>query len=161
MRHRPLLILPLVLAIAASCGADSTTTTVVDRTTAITTATAEVTGDTGSCGISDEADYVCDVETSDDRASGIAKTDIDCDFTEDGETTVGDCRGPSNLTNDGGAWEGTCEGTTTWSTAEPDHVHSIDCTYIGAGAYAGLRYRMHLEGVDFPWSITGLIESIE
>ena len=144
MRYRSLLIAPLVLAVAASCGADDASTTGAEMTTTL----APVTGDTGPCGLPGDADYICLTDTSDDRVSGIAETNISCEFTEDGDTTVGDCTGPSTLTNDGGVWEGTCAGTTTWSTTEPDHVHSIDCTYIGAGAYVGLRFRERLEGVD-------------
>ena len=158
MRHRSLISVTLVLVVATSCTADDSSPSEVDQTTTTAAVTTEVTGDTGPCGLPGDADYVCQVETSDDRVSGIAETYIVCEFTEDGDVTVGDCAGPSTVTNDGGTWEGTCEGTTTWSTTEPDHVHSIDCTYLGTGAYAGLRFREHLEGVDFPWTITGRIE---
>jgi hypothetical protein len=120
----------------------------------------EVSGSTGTCDLPGDV-YTCETETSDDRVSGIAEIAIHCEFTEDGDTTLGDCSGPAIVTNAGGTWEGTCEGTTTWSTSKPDHVHVFDCTYLGTGDYEGLRYVEHLEGVDFPWPLTGRIEPIE
>jgi hypothetical protein len=159
MRRLPLLLLPLLLVIAASCSSDSTETTATTATTTTST-TVEVTGSTGLCDLPGDV-LTCEVETSDDRVSGIAEIDVSCELTENGETTIGDCSGPATYTNEGGTWEGTCEGTTTWSTSEPAHVHIFDCTYRGTGEYAGLLYREHFEGTDYPWTITGMIEPVQ
>ncbi len=91
----------------------------------------------------------------------VSELTIECELSEDGDTTVGVCEGPITLINDGGTWEGTCEGTTTWTTPEPDHVHVIDCIYLGSEGYDGLRFVQHLEGIDYPWPYTGQIEPVD
>ena len=135
----------------------TTTTTTTVATTTTVSATVEVTGNTGLCDLPSDI-LACETEVSDSRVSGIAESDPNCEFTEDGDTTIGVCPVSATITNDGGTWEGTCEGTTTWSTSEPAQVHDIDCTFLGTETYEGLRYLEHLEGTDFPWSITGRIE---
>lgn len=123
-------------------------------------AVVEVTGSTGTCG--QDGDYtVCDNMTaSDERVVGTARYITDCEMTVDGDTTVATCSFPITITNAGGTWEGTMEGTSTWSTAAPAHVHVMDCTYLGTGAYEGLRFVQHLEGLDYPWAWTGRIEPV-
>jgi hypothetical protein len=161
MTRTALLTLSILLLAVTSCDAESSDTTVASATTAAgNTSTVEVTGSTGTCDLPGEV-LTCQVESSDDRTSGIAEVDVSCDLTEDGDTTLGVCSGPATITNDGGTWEGMCDGTTTWSASAPAHVHDFECTYVGFGAYAGLRYVEHLEGVDYPWTITGLIETVE
>jgi hypothetical protein len=135
-----LIALPLV----ACGGGDSTTV--------------EVTGATGT---ESEPGVFLDGTSSDERLVGRTELTIECDITEDGDTTVADCSGPNIITNDGGTWDGTCEGTSTWTTAEPEHVHDFDCTYLGSGDYDGLRFVQHLEGIDYPWSYTGHIEPVD
>ncbi len=76
---------------------------------------------------------------SDERASGVIEVLADCEFTEDGEATNGVCSGTITLSNDDGTWEGTTEGTTSWTTSDPTHVHDLDATLLGTGAYDGLR----------------------
>jgi len=121
---------------------------------------AEVTGNTGLCDEPGEV-ITCQTEASDERVEGIASIDVSCDLTEDGENTLGECAGPAAITNDGGTWEGICEGTTTWSISEPAHVHDFECVYVGTGAYEGLRYVEYTGGTDYPWPITGRIEPLE
>ncbi len=119
----------------------------------------EVSGSTGvQTGQSGDTDIFDDNSSSDDRLVGVIELTIECESSEDGDTTIAVCTGPVTLVNDEGAWEGTCEGTSTWSTTEPDHVHDFDCTYLGTGDYDGLRFVQHLEGIDYPWPYTGQIE---
>jgi hypothetical protein len=121
----------------------------------------EVTGNTGTCAVTDGLS-ICDNGTyTDQRVSGRAWYSIECDFTEIGETTIGECSGSATRFTDGGTWEGICEGKITWSTSNPDHVHVFDCTYWSTWDYKDLLYIEHLEGIDYPWSITGRIEPIE
>ena len=102
--------------------------------------------------------YLYTNEVSDERVSGEQETTVNCDFVEDGEAVIGDCWGTSVIENDGGTWDGTFTGTTTWSLSEPDHVHVIDSTLIGTGDYDGLRYVTIAEGSDYTWTTTGRIE---
>lgn len=100
-------------------------------------------------------------EFSDPRVSGQATNDPECDFTEDGERTIGTCTVTSTISNDGGTWEGGCTGTTTWTVTEPEHMHDMDCTLVGAGGYAGLRFVFTVTGGDVdPWQMTGQIEPV-
>jgi hypothetical protein len=155
--------LAMVWSLVAACGS---TVTPTSEPTAAPTATpaptapavAEVSGSTGTCG--QDGDYtVCDNGTaSDERVVGTSRYATDCEMTVDGDTTVATCSFPITLTNAGGTWEGTMEGTSTWSVAAPEHVHVFDATYLGTGAYEGLRYVQHVEGLDYPWSFTGRIE---
>ena len=81
--------------------------------------------------------YVFTHVMSDARVSGEQETTANCDFTEDGEAVIGDCWGTLTIENDGGTWDGTWTGTTTFSLSEPDHVHVIDSTLVGTGDYDG------------------------
>jgi len=115
----------------------------------------------GSTGTETEPGVFENGTSSDDRLVGTSELTIECDTSEDGGTTIAECAGPNIITNDGGTWEGTCEGTSTWTTSEPDHVHVFDCTYLGTGDYQGLRFVRHLEGIDYPWPYTGRIEPVD
>ena len=165
MRRLPIVVLPLILVIA-SCSSGSTGTTTSTPVEATTTAEAptttiavvEVSGSTGVPVESDGFDVFENGTSSDDRLVGVYTLEVECDITENGDTTIADCSGPNTLTNDAGTWEGTCEGTSTWTTTEPEHVHIMDCTYLGTGDYAGLRFIQHLEGTSYPWAYTGRIE---
>lgn len=152
MRRLLVVLVALSLAIAVSCSDDSSATTAI---TGI-----EVRGSTGIPVESGGFDVFENGTSSDERLVGTYKLQIECDITEDGDTTTGDCTGPNTLTNDGGTWEGTCEGITTWTTTKPAHVHVFDCTYLGSGDYAGLRFVQHLEGTGYPWAYTGTIEPV-
>lgn len=156
----------IVWAFVAACGSTVVPTaepTVAPTATPTPTAPAvvEVTGSTGTC-VADGEDTVCDNMTaSDERVVGTTRyPDTNCTMTVDGDTTVATCSFPITLTNAGGTWEGTMEGTSTWSVTAPAHVHVMDGTYLGTGAYEGLRFIQHLEGLDFPWSFTGRIEPV-
>lgn len=104
--------------------------------------------------------YTYSLEMSDPRVSGEQVTTADCDYTEQGDTVLGDCQGTVVITNDGGTWDGTFTGTTTWSTTEPEPVYDIDATYLGTGEYAGLRFVAQAEGTDTTCSMTGRIEPV-
>jgi hypothetical protein len=98
-------------------------------------------------------------EFSDPRVNGHTTNDPQCEYTDDGDRTTGICTATSMTTNDGGTWEGVCTGTTTWTVSEPEHMHDIDCTWVGAGGYEGLRFVFNIKGGDGPWEITtGQIE---
>ncbi len=154
----------LVAALAGCAGAAVPTTVLTPapslEATPVPTvpAVVEVTGSTGTCG--QDGDYtVCDnVTSSDERLVGTSRYVTDCPETVDGDTTVAVCSFPITLTNGDGTWEGTVEGTSTWSVASPAHVHVMDATYLGTGAYEGLRFVQHIEGLDYPMSYTGRIE---
>lgn len=166
MRRLPIAVLPLILVVAA-CSSDTTTSTPFETTTtaeAPTMTTIAAVEVSGSTGIPVESDDGFDVfengASSDDRLVGVYTLQVECDIAEDGETTIADCSGPNTLTTDAGTWAGTCEGTSTWTTTEPEHAHVMDCTYLGGGAYAGLRFIQHLEGTSYPWAYTGRIEPV-
>jgi Tfp pilus assembly protein PilW len=108
-----------------------------------------------------DAVYECTMDVTDERLVGVAETVNSCDFTEDGEVTLGECDGTSVITNDDGTWEGTFTGTTTWSDTEPAHVHHIELVFVGTGAYDGLRFVAEMDGTGYPWTVTGQVEPTE
>ena len=108
-----------------------------------------------------DAVYDCTLNLSDERLDSAGETINSCDITLDGETTLGECRGTTLLTNDGGTWEGTFSGTTTWSINNPAHVHDMDFVFVGTGEYEGLQFVATMEGTDWPWNVTGQIEPID
>jgi hypothetical protein len=100
-------------------------------------------------------------EFSDPRVSGEATNDPHCVFSEDGERTTGTCTVTSTISNVGGAWDGGCTRTTTWTVSDPEHLRDMDCTLLGAGGYAGLRFVCTLMGGDVdPWQMTGQIDPV-
>jgi hypothetical protein len=105
--------------------------------------------------------WSCGFDLSDERLAGEIETIISCDFTVDGETTLGQCSGTSAIHNEAGAWGGVFSGTTTWSDSAPAHVHEIHQVYLGTCDYEGLRFEGTFSGADFPWTVTGRIESID
>ncbi len=107
-----------------------------------------------------ETNYIqeCSTTSSDERFSGDTYNVVTCDFSVDGEATVGTCWGTVTIHNERGAWGGSFSGTTSWSDAAPAHLHVIDLDYLGAGDYEGLRFKGVITGTDFPWTITGTIE---
>ena len=102
-----------------------------------------------------------DVQMSDERASGVLEALVDCELTQEGEATTGVCSGTVTISNDGGTWQGTVEGTTSWTTSEPVHVHALDSTFLGTGGYDGLRMVFHAAGYSTPWTLTGRIEPVD
>jgi hypothetical protein len=101
-------------------------------------------------------------DLTDDRVNGDFEHVMDIDLTVDGDRTTGEIRVTNmTITNDGGTWEGTGQGTTTWTTTEPGHFHNIDYTLVGTGDYEGLQFTYHTEGIDYPWELTGTIEPVE
>lgn len=168
MRRLSILLLPLVLVVVASCSNEtSDTTTTAAPTVQVTgqedcivesdgTWSGPALEESGLPG-SSQRDYVlaCTDTASDPRVEGDWTVTADCDFTVNGDETVGECSGTSVGTNEGGTWEGTFAGTTTWTTTSPAHVHVIEHTAIGSGDYDGLTYVSTIEGSDFPWTMTG------
>lgn len=71
---------------------------------------------------------------SDERVAGDYEYVADIDFQEDGDACVGYFTGTETMTNDGGTWEGTVEGTMTWDgpADTADTVYDIDRTMLGA-----------------------------
>ena len=81
--------------------------------------------------------------SSDDRVTFTGEVALErCEFTFDEAEgrTVGQCTATTTVTNEGGGWEGTDTGTTSWTTTEPEHMHVFDFDYVGTGGYEGLRY---------------------
>ncbi len=105
--------------------------------------------------------YSCSFDVSDARLLGEVETVASCEFSQDGETTLGECSGTSAIHNEGGAWAGVFSGTTTWSDSAPAHVHEMVQVYLGTGGYEGLRFEGTFSGTDFPWTVTGRIELVD
>lgn len=101
-------------------------------------------------------------DMTDDRVNGDFEQVMDIDLTLEGDRTTGEITVTSmTISNDGGTWEGTGEGTTTWTGTESRHAHNIGYTLIGTGNYDGLQFTFQMEGIDYPWELTGTIEPVE
>jgi hypothetical protein len=112
-------------------------------------------------GTSLETSYDCVYTMSDGRVSGTGPAIVRVDMSLNGDTRVGEISGTVVISNEGGTWEGTAWGTTTWTLTNQSHVHVMDGEYLGAGGYEGLRLLIHQEGIGFPWTSTGRIEPAE
>lgn len=98
-------------------------------------------------------------DTSDERLSGEGESVVNCDMSESGDGEyVGECWGTITINNDGGSWEGTFEGTSSWTRSDPGHFHDMDVVLTGSGDYEGLQYVGNFTGVNPPWEMTGTIE---
>jgi hypothetical protein len=162
-----LVVVPGLLAALAGCSGE--------------TYPVEVTGDTGACSESEpvwsgdplplaggtvlERTVSCPgVTTSDERTTGAVQSTFRCEFSEQGDSTVGDCVSDSTLTNDGGTWHAPQSRITiTLTVGEPTTVVH-DSVYVGAGDYEGLRYTNRVTNFfdgtehDYPWQVTGTID---
>ncbi len=99
---------------------------------------------------------------SDDRVNGDFAAVMDLDFFAGDDRMTGLIGMTSvTITNSRGTWEGTAAGTTTWTTADPEHMHNIHYTLLGTGDYEGLQFSFHTRGVDYPWTVTGTITAVE
>ena len=147
----------VALLLASACGGSDDDVVAVTGTTSCVDVVDGV--DTGEGMSFRDAVYECTMDVTDERLVGVTETVNSCDFTEDGETTIGKCEGTSVITNDGGTWEGTFAGTTTWSTTEPTHVHHMDLVYIGTGDYDGFQFVAEMDGYAYPWDVNGQIET--
>lgn len=151
-----LVALPALLLAAACGGSDDEVVEVTGTTSCVDVVDGVSTGEGANFR---DAVYECTMDLTDERIEGVTETVNSCDFTEDGEVTLGECEGSSVITNDGGTWEGTFTGTTTWSETEPAHVHHIELVFIGTGDYDGLRFVAEMDGTNYPWAVTGQVES--
>ncbi|MDJ0925423.1 MAG: SGNH/GDSL hydrolase family protein [Acidimicrobiia bacterium] len=98
---------------------------------------------------------------SDDRVNGDYEALMDVDIFVESHRSTGLITMPRvTITNDGGTWEGTAVGVSTWTTSEPEHRHYIHHTLLGTGNYEGLQFTYLLEGIDYPWTVTGTIEPV-
>jgi len=150
------MVIALPALLAAACGGnDDEVVEVTGTTTCVDVVDGVGTGEGMSFR---DAVYECTMDVTDGRLVGVTETVNSCDFSEDGEATLGECHGKSVITNDDGTWEGTFTGTTTWSATEQDHVHHMDLVFIGTGEYEGLRFVAEMDGVDYPWDVTGHVE---
>lgn len=101
-------------------------------------------------------------DLSDQRVNGDLETVMDIDISVDGDRTTAMLTITSiSITNGGGTWEGSGQGTSTWTKTEPAHLHTIDFTLIGTGDYEGLQFTYQVEGVNYPWELTGTIEPVK
>jgi len=113
-------------------------------------------------GTSLDMTYDCDYALSDERVTGAGPVVVRINMSLNGDTRVGQVSGTSVISNEGGTWEGSLSGTTTWSPAYPHHVHALDAEYVGAGDYEGLRLLIHNEGTDSSrFTTTARIEPAE
>ena len=147
--------LPALLLAAACGGSDDEVVEVTGTTSCVDVVDGVGTGEGMSFR---DAVYECTMDVTDEQLVGVAETINSCDFTEDGGVTVGECDGTSMITNEGGTWEGTFTGTTTWSETEPAHVHHVELVFIGTGDYDGLRFVAEMDGTNYPWAVTGQVE---
>ena len=103
----------------------------------------------------------CRTQASDPRVSGSWITQINCNYSLEGDIIVGQCRGTLELESDTGGWVGTWTATTESSTDTPDDIfHIIDVDAIGSGDFAGLRYVHRIEGTDL-MTVTGSIGPVD
>jgi hypothetical protein len=112
-------------------------------------------------GTSVESSTDCVYTMSDERASGTGPVTVTVALSLDGDTRVGVISGTAVISNEGGTWESTLSGTTTWTLTNQSHVHVMDSEGLGTGGYEGLRLLIHQEGIEFPWTTTGRIEPAE
>ncbi|MDJ0665036.1 MAG: hypothetical protein QNJ75_10765 [Acidimicrobiia bacterium] len=99
---------------------------------------------------------------SDDRVNGDYEGLMEIEIFVDGDRSTGLITMPRvTITNDGGTWEGTATGVSTWTTSEPEHRHYIHHTLLGTGDYEGLQFKYLLQGIDYPWTVTGVIERVD
>jgi hypothetical protein len=149
-------------------------TTTTTTTTAPTLETVEFTGHTDCretsatwsgpaladdvAGTSLETSYDCVYTITDGRVSGTGPAVVRVDMSLNGDTRVGEISGTAVISNEGGTWESTVWGTTTWTLTNQSHVHVMDSEGLGTGGYEGLRLLIHQEGIGFPWTTTGRVE---
>ena len=138
----------------------------------------EVTGDTGLCtevgttwsgdapagaavpGLVLERTVTCPQNSmSDERLVGAYASEFRCEFSVQGDVTVGDCVHDSTITNEGGSWEEQGGSfTITLSPGEPTAIVE-EGVREGTGDYEGLRFVYATGGgTSYPWPITGTIE---
>lgn len=98
---------------------------------------------------------------SDPRVNGELEHVMDIDMVDEGDRIVGYILAEATITNDGGSWVGTGEGTTFYTKENPIHQHHIEYTLLGTGDYDGLRFAYTVEGGDYPWDLTGTIEPVD
>jgi len=153
----------VVAVLLAACGGDEAVSQVTGQTSCTETENAwsgpALASDVP--GTSLDITYDCDYTLSDERVSGSGPGVFRVDVSVNGDTRVGQISGTVVIANEGGSWEGTVSGTTTWTPGEA-HVHVLDAVYSGAGGYEGLRFVMTNEGVLVSeFTTTGRIEPAE
>ncbi|WP_062524301.1 hypothetical protein [Demequina rhizosphaerae] len=100
----------------------------------------------------------CQDDMSDARVTGENEIILNIDSL--GAETASS--GSAVLTNDGGTWEGTIEGTRTESDeAEDGYCYDFTAELVGTGDYDGLAYSATYTGCDLPWEVTGTIDEVE
>jgi hypothetical protein len=95
--------------------------------------------------------YECQDTTSDERVSGTLLLSVRLESSSFPTAMDGDVE----ITNDVGTWQGSWTGEIT---AAGNHI--AEGVLRGAGGYEGLQYRARWEGVDYPWTVTGTIETV-
>ena len=153
-RARLAAILVVVVGLVmAGCGGGEGTVEVTGHTNCVQThSTGSGPPLGGALGTSEETSYDCDCILSDERVSGKCPGVVRFDLSVNGDTTVGAISGTVVISNEGGTWEGTVSGTTTWTTTDRAHVHVIEGVFLGTGDYEGLRFLIRQEGTGFPWT---------
>jgi len=151
----------VVAVLLAGCGGDDAVSEVTGQTSCVETQST-LNGPALASDVpftSVDITYDCYYTLSDERVSGSGPAVARVDMSVDGDTRVGQISGTVVISNEGGTWEGTVSGTTTWTTINPAHAHDMDAVYLGAGGYEGLRFVMTNEGVDMSdLTTTGRIE---
>ena len=156
----PAIVVVAVGLVMAGCGGGEETVEVTGQTSCVETESTW----SGPALASDvpftslDITYDCDYTLSDQRVSGTGLAVLKVDMSLDGDTRVGQISGTVVISNEGGTWEGPVTGTTTWTLANPAHMHVMDAVYLGSGDYEGLRFVMTNEGTYSPYTTTGRIE---
>ena len=156
-------VILVVAVLLGGCGDDGAVSEVTGETSCVQTeSTWSGPALGGAPGTSEEVSYDCDYILSDERVSGTGPAVASVDVSVNGDTTVGQISGTVIISNEGGTWEGTMSGTTTWTPPNPAHMHVMDAVYLGTGDYEGLRFVMTNEGTDTShFTTTGRIEPAE
>jgi len=98
---------------------------------------------------------------SDPRLVGHYEHSLSIDLEPEGGRCVGTITGTFVVTGERGSWQGTVTGSTSWRPPDTGvHQHELDYTALGSGEFQGLRLTFHVTGSEYPWSLTGKIESV-
>ena len=103
----------------------------------------------------------CTDDTSDPRVNGSWDVALNCDYSVEGDMTVGECWGTMETAGIGGGWRGTFVAATEWSAETQEISHIIDADVLGSDDYDGLRYVYRSEGPLPALGLTGHIGPID
>jgi hypothetical protein len=99
---------------------------------------------------------------SDERLSGRVEGSFRCEFTMEDGAAVAACTESTTITNDGGSWVKDGDGSSLTLTVIGGALSEAvsEGVETGTGDYEGLRFRYETGGTDYPWEISGVLESV-